>query len=37
MIERYSRPEMVHIWTAENRFRIWLEIESSGIAQAACV
>jgi len=28
MIERYSRPEMVHIWTAENRFRIWLEIET---------
>ncbi|MGB9080624.1 MAG: adenylosuccinate lyase, partial [Desulfuromonadaceae bacterium] len=21
-------PEMVHIWTAENRFRIWLEIET---------
>src|SRR6266568_4408500 len=28
MIERYSRPEMVNIWTAENRFRIWLEIET---------
>ena len=28
MIERYSRPEMAHIWTAENRFRIWLEIET---------
>ncbi|NVN91893.1 MAG: adenylosuccinate lyase [Desulfuromonadales bacterium] len=28
MIERYSRPEMVHIWTAQNRFRIWLEIET---------
>ncbi len=28
MISRYSRPEMVHIWTAENRFRIWLEIET---------
>ena len=28
MIERYSRPEMTHIWTAENRFRIWLEIET---------
>jgi adenylosuccinate lyase len=28
MIERYSRPEMVHIWTADNRFRIWLEIET---------
>ncbi len=28
MIERYSRPEMTHIWTASNRFRIWLEIET---------
>ena len=28
MIERYSRPEMTHIWAAENRFRIWLEIET---------
>jgi len=28
MIKRYSRPEMTHIWTAENRFRIWLEIET---------
>ncbi|MDD2583030.1 MAG: adenylosuccinate lyase [Desulfuromonadaceae bacterium] len=28
MIERYSRPEMTHIWTAKNRFRIWLEIET---------
>lgn len=28
MIERYSRPEMTRIWAAENRFRIWLEIET---------
>ena len=28
MIKRYSRPEMSHIWTAENRCRIWLEIEA---------
>ncbi len=28
MIERYSRPEMTHIWAAKNRFRIWLEIET---------
>lgn len=27
MIERYSRPEMVAIWGAENRYRKWLEIE----------
>lgn len=27
MIPRYSRPEMVAIWSEENRFRIMLEIE----------
>ncbi len=27
MIERYSRPEMVAIWTDRNRFSIWLKIE----------
>ena len=29
MIPRYSRPEMTAIWTPENRFAIWLEIEAS--------
>ena len=28
MIPRYSRPEMVAIWAPENKFKIWLEIES---------
>ncbi|HXQ53139.1 MAG TPA: adenylosuccinate lyase [Stellaceae bacterium] len=28
MIPRYSRPEMSAIWEPENRFRIWLEIET---------
>jgi adenylosuccinate lyase len=28
MIERYTRPEMARIWEADNRFRIWLEIET---------
>src|SRR5512132_2480941 len=28
MIPRYSRDEMAAIWTPENRFRIWLEIEA---------
>ena len=28
MIPRYARPEMVDIWTAEQRFAIWLEIET---------
>ncbi len=27
MIERYSRPAMSAIWTLENRFRVWLEVE----------
>ncbi len=35
MIPRYSRPEMAAIWEPENRFRIWLEIETlAGEAQA---
>jgi adenylosuccinate lyase len=28
MIPRYSRPEMVSIWSPETRFRIWFEIEA---------
>ena len=28
MIPRYSRPAMSAIWEAENRFRIWFEIEA---------
>ena len=28
MISRYSRPEMVALWAAEERFRIWFEIEA---------
>jgi len=28
MIPRYSRPQMVKIWTPENRYQIWLEIET---------
>ena len=28
MIPRYSRPEMVKIWLDENRYQIWLEIET---------
>ena len=27
MISRYSRPEMTAIWSAENRYRIWWQIE----------
>src|SRR6185436_4826255 len=27
MIERYTRPEMGAIWTDENRFQKWLDVE----------
>lgn len=27
MIERYARPEMRAIWTEENKYRAWLEVE----------
>ena len=27
MIERYTRPEMGAIWTDENRYKAWLEVE----------
>ena len=28
MIPRYSRPEMVALWSAETKYRIWFEIEA---------
>ncbi len=28
MIPRYSRPEMVNIWTDQTKYRIWFEIEA---------
>ena len=31
MIPRYSRPEMVAIWSPETRFRIWFEIEAHAL------
>lgn len=27
MVERYTRPEMGQIWTEDNKYKIWLEIE----------
>lgn len=27
MLQRYTRPEMAAIWTEENKFRAWLEVE----------
>ena len=36
MIPRYSRPDMVAVWTPESKFRIWFEIEAHACdAQAA--
>ncbi len=31
MIPRYSRPEMVSVWSPETRFRIWFEIEAHAL------
>jgi adenylosuccinate lyase len=31
MIERYSRPEMVALWSAQSRFKIWFEIEAHAL------
>lgn len=28
MIERYSRPEMVRLWSADHRYSLWLKIET---------
>jgi len=28
MVPRYARPDMTAIWSAENRYRIWFEIEA---------
>ncbi|MDX5038991.1 adenylosuccinate lyase, partial [Streptococcus suis] len=27
MINRYSRPEMAAIWSEENKYKAWLEVE----------
>jgi adenylosuccinate lyase len=27
MIDRYSRPEMRTVWTEQNKFQAWLEVE----------
>ena len=29
MISRYASPEMTRIWSDENRFRLWLEVETT--------
>ena len=35
MIERYTRPAMGRIWTDENKYRCWLEVESAASAVLA--
>ncbi len=35
MIPRYSRPEMVAVWSPETRFRIWFEIEAHATTRLA--
>ena len=27
VISRYSRPEMAEIWSEENKYKAWLEVE----------
>jgi adenylosuccinate lyase len=37
MIDRYTRPRMGAIWQDENRFRIWLEIETLAVEARAAM
>jgi len=40
MIPRYTRPQMAAIWSPENRYRIWFEIEAlaaEGMAQVGAI
>lgn len=40
MIDRYTRPEMRRLWSDENRFRCWLEVEATAsevLAEAGIV
>jgi adenylosuccinate lyase len=37
MIDRYTRPAMGAIWEDENRFRIWLEIETLAVEARAAM
>ncbi len=27
MIERYTTPEMRHLWSEENKYQTWMEVE----------
>ena len=35
MIDRYTRPAMGRIWTEENKYRCWLQVESAASAVLA--
>ena len=35
MINRYTRPAMGHIWTEDNKYRCWLQVESAASAVLA--
>src|SRR5258708_2242586 len=35
MIERYTRPAMGRIWTEENKYRCWLQVEAAASAVLA--
>lgn len=37
MIPRYSRPDMVAIWSPETKFRIWFEIEAHACDALAAI
>jgi adenylosuccinate lyase len=37
MIERYTRPEMGRIWSEENKFKAWLEVEVAAVMAQAKV
>ena len=37
MIERYSRPDMVALWSAESLFKIWFEIEAHALDAMAAI
>ena len=37
MLERYSRPEMSSIWTDQNRYQAWLEVEILADEAWACL
>lgn len=37
MIPRYSRPEMVSLWSPETKFRIWFEIEAHACDALAAI